>query len=303
MTRKVWAIIMALTLAAGMFATVPAALAQTGSVLVSSAQIEGLVPLTDDFDWNGGYYHSAMTEDGVLSIVNCCAAREDGAGAADPAFREAFAALVSRYAVAAYQDSPNQSLTEKFTCPVYEATFTTGGNEDTCLWSMILFQTDTHTYAYAFRMAADYAEEWAASFRSAADALSLMDASALEDDPSARGESLEDVIAFLDTWFQYGDLNAESIRISGDGTWEYRNMRNDDGTGGYLYDNGTFLVSGATTLQLISADGSHVADVSLNEDGDLMLTPLTERFSSVYADAAFLREAESIAYEAQPTGE
>ena len=181
--------------------------------------------------------------------------------------------------------------------------FTTGANEDTCLWSMVLLQTDTHTYAYAFRMDADYAEELEGQYRSAVDALALMDASAMADDPSARGESLEDFIAFFDTWYQYGDLNAESIRLNGDGTWEYRNALNDDGTGGYLYDDGTFLTSGTTVLQLISADGSHVADVSLNEDGDLMLTPVTERLSSVYADAAFVRESESIAYEAQPIGE
>ena len=304
MKKKVWALIMALVLtAAGMSATVQTALAQAGCVLVSSMQVEGLVPLTDDFTWNGGYYHSSMTEDGILSIVNCCAANGEAADAADPAFREAFAAMVSEYAVADYQDSQNQSLTEKFTYPVYDAIFTTGANEDTCLWNMLLLQTDTHTYAYAFRMDADYAEELEGQYRSAVDALALMDASAMADDPSARGESLEDFIAFFDTWYQYGDLNAESIRLNGDGTWEYRNALNDDGTGGYLYDDGTFLTSGTTVLQLISADGSHVADVSLNEDGDLMLTPVTERFSSVYADAAFVRESESIAYESQPIGE
>ena len=304
MKKKVWAIIVALALtAAGMSATVQTALAQAGCVLVSSMQVEGLVPLTDDFTWNGGYYHSSMTEDGILSIVNCCAANGEAADAADPAFREAFAAMVSEYAVADYQDSQNQSLTEKFTYPVYDAIFTTGANEDTCLWNMFLLQTATHTYAYAFRMDADYAEELEGQYRSAVDALALMDASAMADDPSARGESLEDFIAFFDTWYQYGDLNAESIRLNGDGTWEYRNALNDDGTGGYLYDDGTFLTSGTTVLQLISADGSHVADVSLNEDGDLMLTPVTERFSSVYADAAFVRESESIAYEAQPIGE
>lgn len=304
MKKKVWAIIMALVLtAAGMSATIQTALAQAGCVLVSSMQVEGLVPLTDDFTWNGGYYHSSMTEDGILSIVNCCAANGEAADAADPAFREAFAAMVSEYAVADYQDSQNQSLTEKFTYPVYDVTFNTGANEDTCLWNMFLLQTDTHTYAYAFRMDADYAEELEGQYRSAVDALALMDASAMVDDPSARGESLEDFIVFFDTWYQYGDLNAESIRLNGDGTWEYRNALNDDGTGGYLYDDGTFLTSGTTVLQLISADGSHVADASLNEDGDLMLTPVTARFSSVYADAAFVRESESIAYEAQPIGE
>ena len=96
MKIKVWAIIMVLALVgAGMPATVLAALAQAGSVLVSSVQVEGLVPLTDDSALNDGYFHSSMTEDGILSIVNCCAAREDGANVAAPAFREAFAAMVS----------------------------------------------------------------------------------------------------------------------------------------------------------------------------------------------------------------
>ena len=211
--------------------------------------------------------------------------------------------MVSEYAVADDQDSQNQSLTEKFAYPAYDVTFTTGANEDTRLWRMILLLTDTHTYAYAFRMDADYAEELEEQYRSAVNFLALMDASALEDDPSARGGSLEALIAFFDTWYQYGDPNAESIEIHDDGTWLYRNLLNDDSTGGYIFDNGTFLTSGTTVLQLISADGSHVADVSLNEDGDLMLTPVTERFSSVYADAAFVRESESIAYEAQPIGE
>ena len=189
--------------------------------------------------------------------------------------------MVSEYAVADDQDSQNQSLTEKFAYPAYDVTFTTGANEDTRLWRMILLLTDTHTYAYAFRMDADYAEELEEQYRSAVNFLALMDASALEDDPSARGGSLEALIAFFDTWYQYGDLNAESIEIHGDGTWLYRNLLNDDSTGGYIFDNGTFLTSGTTVLQLISADGSHVADVRLNEDGDLMLTPLTERFAGV----------------------
>lgn len=309
--KKVWAIIMVWAFAAAdMFATVQAALAQTGdetlqaaSVLVSDVQVEDLVPLTDDFAWHGGYYHSSMTEDGILGIVNCCAARGEGENGTEPAFRKAFAAMASESAIADYQDSQNQSLTEKLSYPAYDVTFTTGANEDTCLWKMILFQTESHTYAYAFRMDADYAEEMEELYLSAVSSLALLDASATADDPSARGESLEDFIAFFDTWYQYGDLNAESIRINGDGTWAYYNALNDDGTGGYLYDDGTFLTSGTTVLQLYSADGSHGADVSLNEYGELMLTPVSEAYAGVYADAAFIRASESIAFEPQPVGE
>ena len=46
------------------------------------------------------------------------------------------------------------------------------------------------------------------------------------------------------------------------------------GTGGYLFDDGTFETSRTTALQLYSADGSYVADVRLNEYGDLAFTPV-----------------------------
>ncbi|MGN0746687.1 MAG: hypothetical protein ACI4ML_08430 [Aristaeellaceae bacterium] len=315
MKKKVLAVLMAFVLVAAALSAAalqPALAQEAGSaeeqpasfpVLTAIVQDMDLAPLEDDASWKGGYYHSTMTEDGILVIVSCCAANEDAADGTGQAFREAFAATVSGSAAADYQDSQNQELTARLTHPVYDVTFTTGGNEDTCLWKMILLQTDTHTYAYAFRMDAEYADELEEAYRNAVSSLELRDASAMDDDPSARGESLEDFVVFFDAWYQYGDLNAESIRISGDGTWEYRNALNDDGTGGYIYDDGRFVTSGTTVLQLYSQDGSHVADVSLDENGDLMLTPLTERFGSVYADAAYIREEESVAYEAQPVGE
>ena len=150
-------------------------------------------------------------------------------------FREEFAAMVSESEVTDYQDSQNQSLTEKFTYPVYDITFTTGANEDTCLWKMIFFQTDTHTYAYAFKMDADSAEYMEEEYWNAVNSLELIDISynqteETDYDPSANGESLD----------------------------------------GY---------------------------------GELMLTPVIPGYGSIYSDAAFIRASESVAYEAQPTGD
>ena len=121
----------------------------------------------------------------------------------------------------------------------------------------------------------------------------------VDNDPSANGESLEDFIAFFDAWYLCGDLNAESINLYGDGTWVFYNAMNEDGTGGYLFDEGTFETVGTTVLQLYSADGTHVADVSLNEFGELVLTPVIEGYANFYGDTIFNREAESVAYEAQ----
>ena len=42
------------------------------------------------------------------------------------------------------------------------------------MWKMVILQTDTHTYAYAFQMAADYAEELEADYLSAVESLELV---------------------------------------------------------------------------------------------------------------------------------
>ena len=165
-----------------------------------------------------------------------------------------------------------------------------------CAYNVVMRFAQIH---YTFQMSADYAEFMEEEYWNTVNSLDLVDASGLYD-PSANGESLKDFIAYFDNWYQYGDLNAESIRIYGDGTWEFYNSLNEDGTGGYLFDSGTFMTSGKTALQLYSADGSYVADVSLNEYGDLILTPVVPGYGNFYEATAFIRESESVAHEAQP---
>ena len=303
MKKKALAIILALVIAIAMSAAPVCAEelweAQGPScVLTSGVQYAGMVSLRNDSSWNGGYYYSDMTEDGITVIVNCCAAN-DGDLDTSAAFRKAFAEMVSEGEVMDYQDSQNQNLTMKFTYPVYDLSFTTGANEDTRVWKMVFFQTDTHTYAYAFEISADFAEDTEAEYWNAVDTLDWIDLSDCEtgdadDVPSASGESLEDFIAYFDSWYLYGYLNEESITLYGDGTWEYRNALNEDGTGGYLFDEGTFETSGTDALQLYSADGSHVADVYLNEYGDLTLTPVEPGYANFYENTIFVRSSESV---------
>ena len=47
-------------------------------------------------------------------------------------------------------------------------------------------------------------------------------------------------------------------------------------------------------MQLFSSDGSYVADVSLDEEGDLFIYPVQEGYGNIYPEAAFLRESDSI---------
>ena len=307
MKKKVLALIVALVLLAAMSAGAVLAEEQwdgPSCVLMSGVQYTGMVPLRNDSSWNGGYYYTDMTEDGITVIVNCCAANGTDADVYSSEYREVFAAMVSESEVRDYQDSQNQGLTEKFTYPVYDLSFITGANEDTRLWKMFFLQTDSHTYGYAFDMAVDFAEDMEEEYWRALDTLELVDLSdyAVEEtdyDPSAEGESLEDFIAYFDTWYLCGDLNAESIYLYGDGTWLYRNAIEEDGTGGYIFDEGTFDTVGTIGLMLYSADGTYVADVCLNEYGELVLTPAIEGYANFFEDTIFIRESESVAYEAQ----
>lgn len=273
-------------------------------VLMSGVQYTGMAPLECDSEWNGGYYYSDITEDGLTVIVNCCAANGTDSFAMEDGYRAVFAEMVSGSAIADYQEGQNQELTAKFTYPVYDLSFITGANEDTRLWKMFFLQTDSHTYGYAFDMAVDFAEDMEEEYWRALDTLELVELSdyAVEEtdyDPSAEGESLDDFIAYFDTWYLCGDLNAESIYLYGDGTWLYRNAIEEDGTGGYIFDEGTFDTVGTIGLMLYSADGTYVADVCLNEYGELVLTPAIEGYANFFEDTIFIRESESVAYEAQ----
>lgn len=277
-------------------------------VLTSNTRYTGLKTLYNDSSWSGGYFYSDMTEDGLTVIVNCSALNDEKTDENSKKFRKQFASLVSDCKIKNYKESQNKKLTEKFSYPVYNLAFTTDANEDTCQWKMIFFQTDTNTYAYAYRMDADNASEMAEEYQNAVNQLELTEISntqtrETDHDPSAEGKSPEMFISYFDTWYQYGDLNAMSIHLYGEGTWEIYNSKNADGSGGYLFDSGTFITSGTTALQLYSSDGSHVADVSLNENGELMLNPVVSGYGSIYADAAFSRESQSVAYEAQTAGD
>ena len=287
-------------------------------VLMSSKRYTGLQPLYNDSNWEGGYFNSDMTADGMTVIVNCSAKNDAVSDKDEKEIRKKFAELVSACEISGYKEKKNKKLTKKFSYPVYNLSFKTGANEDTCLWKMVYIQTDDNTYGYAYKMNIDWADEMLEEYKNAINSLELTEilnmdntgnntgtgtGTGIEYDPSAEGQSLEVFIAYFDSWYQYGDLNAMNLRLYGEGTWEIYNSRNTDGSGGYLFDSGTFETSGTTALQLFSLDGNHVADVSLDGNGDLFIYPVQEGYGNIYAEAAFSRESDSIAYEAQTAGD
>ena len=221
-------------------------------VLMSNKRYTGLRPLYNNSSWEGGYFYSDMTEDCMTVIVNCSALNDNEFTGTPEEYMEQFAGFVSESEIKDFTAVQNQEYTEKFTYPAYELEFTTGANEDTCKWKMLYFQTDTNTFAYAYRVSADFAEEMEAEYRDAISSLELTEIEGVENtettftqgedyDPSAEGESLEMFISYFDSWYQYGDLNAMNIRLYGEGTWEIYNSLNSDKTGGYFFDSGTFF--------------------------------------------------------------
>lgn len=289
-------------------------------VLISGKRYTGMKPLYNNSEWNGGYYYSDMTEDGLTVIVNCSAENDDTFSGTQEEYRKQFASLVSDAPIENYEEKESAEDTEKFTYPAYELSFTTGANEDTCQWKMLFFQTDTDTFAYAYKMNIDWAQEMEEEFKDAVDSLELTEIVDMEEpdaensgtengtaqnsgtvsdqdyDSSAEGKSLENFISYFDNWYQYGDLNATSIHLYGDGTWEIYNARNADGSGGYLFDSGTFVTFETDALELYSYDGSYVADVILDGNDELWLYPMISDYGSIYSDASFSREMVSVAY-------
>ena len=74
-------------------------------VLTSATRYTGLKPLYNDSSWNGGYFYSDMTEDGLTVIVNCSAVRDEKADGTRKKFRKKFARLVSESKVKNYKES------------------------------------------------------------------------------------------------------------------------------------------------------------------------------------------------------
>ena len=170
-------------------------------VLMSNKRYTGLRPLYNNSSWEGGYFYSDMTEDCMTVIVNCSALNDNEFTGTPEEYMEQFAGFVSESEIKDFTAVQNQEYTEKFTYPAYELEFTTGANEDTCKWKMLYFQTDTNTFAYAYRVSADFAEEMEAEYRDAISSLELTEIEGVENtettltqgedyDPSAEGESL-----------------------------------------------------------------------------------------------------------------
>ncbi len=191
-------------------------------------------------------------------IVNCCA-RNDETGSRDSEeARKQFAALVSDWPIENYKETKSKKFTKKFSYPVYRLTFTTGSNEDTCQWKMLYFQTDTNTYAYAYKMDIDWADEMKGNTRMPSIPLNLqifqeqeLEKMAAIMIPAQKARVLKCLSLILIAGTSMGDLNAMSIHLYGEGTWEIYNSRNADGSGGYLFDSGTFQTSGTTVFAAV----------------------------------------------------
>ena len=125
-------------------------------------------------DYDGGYYYSELTEDRMTTIINCCftTVQEKEEPLGDYIRRTA--EKIGGEEPAELTIEENAEYSANISHPVSILTWTTGKNEDPRAWTAFFFQTETHTYLYAFCTTADDMQEtWQAVFEQ----LFLMDLS------------------------------------------------------------------------------------------------------------------------------
>ncbi len=137
-----------------------AASASPISVLLGGADYPGMSSLEETNDYKGGYLYSAKTDDGIAVIINCafCSDQDDSETIEDYYARCA-TEISNSDTINDFTIDQNDELSAKLSYQAYIIRFTTGSNEETHVWDMLIFSTDTHTYAYTYSIAADFIED------------------------------------------------------------------------------------------------------------------------------------------------
>ncbi len=120
---------------------------------------------------------------------------------------------------------------------------------------------------------------------------------ALDEMPEPEEPSVGD--GYVDIWYTYGDLNAESLHIETDGTWL---LYTSESAGEELYFYGVSQMLGDGSLCMMTSDGITVATANLS--GDDLDVELTEEYKWLFEDYGttsmwFRREASSQPLEGQ----
>lgn len=142
-------------------------------VLMGGAFYTGMTQVANDSSYRGGYYYADRTEDTLTVISNCCFTLEIGDGEGYEDYIARCASEISGAPIAEFSAQYSDEYSAKFGYPVYIVSFIAGQNEASTLWDMLIFSTDSLTYAYSFATALDFAEEKVGLFEIAIEGLFL----------------------------------------------------------------------------------------------------------------------------------
>ena len=88
--------------------------------------------------------------DGRTEIINCCFESSRTSDETQEAYAGRCAAELSGAETAGFTAEKNAGHTERIAYPVYVLSWQTGQGGGARHWDALFFQTDTHTYMYAF---------------------------------------------------------------------------------------------------------------------------------------------------------
>ncbi len=128
-------------------------------VLIRSGSFTGTTPLENNNDYNGGYYYADQTEDGQTIIINCCFTTTQTGSESQENYIRRVAQETGGQEPQGLTITENEAHTARIAYPVHLLSWQTGEDGDARQWDAFFFQTDTHTYLYAFDTAAEAAPE------------------------------------------------------------------------------------------------------------------------------------------------
>lgn len=144
-------------------------------VLIRSGSFTGTTPLENNNDYNGGYYYADQTEDGQTIIINCCFTTTQTGSESQEDYIRRVAREIGGQEPQGLTITENETHTARIAYPVRLLSWQTGEDGDARQWDAFFFQTDTHTYLYAFDTAAEAAPELEGLWQEVFGELNLVD--------------------------------------------------------------------------------------------------------------------------------
>ena len=128
-------------------------------LVLRGSSYTGLTNIRKENNDDGTYYYEDITSDGITVITNMSSPNSQRDGQDMDAYAINFVCALIDNDARVDDSVIDDALTEKFTYPVYKATWESGANEDTKKATGVVVLTDLYTYYYGFACPIDFYEE------------------------------------------------------------------------------------------------------------------------------------------------